>query len=224
VCARQILVPPPFATALRRAQKGVSAAHGVLSTARAAALRGGVVVARMPPLHEATMKSDVARIRALLDGGAAVDGPNDVRASSQAPGRAHTAACIAGPRHQSALRGACDAGRLGAATGAAVARAASQRAHGAACALARPRALRQRCHTLPRPAMFRRCVALRASPASASCCKQHGMTPLHCAAFTGAADVVALLLDRGARVGQPDGVRPSRSRCSGLRAAHNRGC
>lgn len=205
--------------------EGVSAAHGVPSTARAAALRGGVVVARMPPLHEATMKSDVARIRALLDGGAAVDGPNDVRASSRAPGRAHTDACIAGPRHQSARRSACDAGKLGAATGAAVARAASQRAHGAACALARPRALRQRCHTLPRPAMFRRCVALRASPcASASRRKQHGMTPLHCAAFTGAADVVALLLDRGARVGQPDGVRPSRSRCSGLRAAHNRGC
>lgn len=33
------------------------------------------------------------------------------------------------------------------------------------------------------------------------------MTALHCAAFTGAVDVVQLLLDRGARVGQPDGVR-----------------
>ena len=162
MCPSDSFASPLCDRPLSRAE-GVSAAHGVPSTARAAALRGGVVVARMPPLHEATMKSDVARIRALLDGGAAVDGPNDVRASSRAPGRAHMAACIAGPRHQSAMRGACDAGRLGAATGAAVACAASQRARGA-CALARPRAPRQRCCTLPRPAMFRRCVALRASP------------------------------------------------------------
>ena len=50
------------------------------------------------------------------------------------------------------------------------------------------------------------------------------MTPLHCAAFTGVADVVALLLDRGARVGQPDGVRPSRSARSAPFGASGQGC
>jgi hypothetical protein len=33
----------------------------------------------MAPLHEAVMKSDVARVRALLDGGEALDAANDVR-------------------------------------------------------------------------------------------------------------------------------------------------
>ena len=163
------------------------------------------------------MKSDVARIRALLDGGAAVDGPNDVRALSRA-GRAHMDGCLAGPRHQSARRSACDGARLGARD-------------------------RRRCGLLPRGALgararslgrVRRCRAcfLAALPCHVSaalrgaeicgrlCARQHGMTPLHCAAFTGAADVVALLLDRGARVGQPDGVRPSRSRCQAARSAH----
>jgi ankyrin repeat protein len=33
------------------------------------------------------------------------------------------------------------------------------------------------------------------------------MTPLHCAAFVGCLEVVALLLDRGARISAPDSVR-----------------
>ena len=44
-----------------------------------------------PPLHEAVMKSDAARVRALLDSGEAVDGTNDVRRAATPAKRAAAA-------------------------------------------------------------------------------------------------------------------------------------